>query len=148
MGPNLIVVIGMPGAGKTTYMEQLKQSGEISVFYDDFQADAPGKDKNPFLSKHFAALVKNLRLGKTVAVADIRYCDRRELNLLLAAVISAVPEIRIDLRYFENAADKCRANVSKRARKWTEQEFEYIDEYAAVYDPSSISVQLLDITQA
>lgn len=143
--PKLVIVVGLPGAGKTTYMESLERKGEIAVFYDDYQADAPEKAKSPYLSRYYSQMVAELKRGKTVAASDIRYCVQKELNALIASVISAVPETVFDIRYFKNDPDKCRANVIKRNRKSTDWEFKLIDEYSPQYDPPSLTSELMDI---
>ena len=134
MSARLIIVVGLPGSGKTTYMQKLLKDGKITAFYDDFQARAIEHDKNPYLSRHYAPLVADLRRGKSVAVSDIRYCDRSELNRLLATAISAVPDIEIDVRYFENNPKKCAINVRKRGRdNLVEHELGLITEYSENY---------------
>lgn len=136
----------MPGSGKTSYMQELLDDGKIDVFFDDFQAKAPEKDKNPRLSRHYGQAVKDLRLGKTIAVSDIRYCIRSELNNLISAVIDAVPDIEIDIRYFENDPEKCIKNVHKRARKdRIEIELKLIQEYTATYKVPTHTNSILKI---
>lgn len=143
--PKFIIVIGLPGSGKTEYLKKLKESGEVADFYDDFQAKAVEKDKNPLLSRHYSQLVAGLRRGETLAVSDIRYCVQRELNLLITAVVDAVPEVSLDLRYFKNEPDKCITNVLRRKRENAELEIKLIDEYSPQYEVPGHAVSILDV---
>lgn len=141
----MIVVIGLPGSGKTYYLQKLKDSGEVSAIYDDFQAKATEKDKNPRLSRYYGLLITDLRQGKTVAISDIRYCLQTELNLLIAAVIDAVPAITIDLRYFRNEPQKCIDNVRSRKRENAELELKLIEEYSQNYQVPGHVTSFLDV---
>jgi hypothetical protein len=138
-------LIIVPGSGKTHYLEELKNSAEISNFYDDFQAKAPEKDKNPRLSRFYSTLVAGLRHGETLAVSDIRYCVQKELNLFIAAVIDAVPEVVLDIRYFKNEPEKCKNNVRKRERHSIELELRLIDEFSPQYRVPSHAISIMNV---
>lgn len=141
----LIVVIGLPGSGKSKYMEQIKAAGEVAAFYDDFQANAIQHDKNPRLSNHYSLLLKGLRGGQTIAVSDIRYCIKEELNVLIAAVIDGVPGIALDLRYFENNPEKCIKNVNTDTHRDVSGRLEKIKELSPMYKPPGISSTVLEV---
>lgn len=146
MPARLIIIVGLPGSGKTTHMQQLLEDGEIAAFYDDFQARAIEHDKNPRLSRHFAPLVTDLRRGKSIAASDIRYCMQPELNRFLAAVIDAVPDFAIDIRYFENDPKKCAVNVRQRGREnLVDHELGLIAEFSENYRVPNHTVTTLKV---
>lgn len=141
MSAKLIVVVGLPGSGKTTYMQALKDDGEITEFFDDFQAEAYSKEKDPRLSRWYGPLLAALKQNKTVAVSDIRYCVTAELHVFLAAVLDVVPETKLDVRYFENNPEACEQNIKARARKERiELELQFVREHAPEYEISKATV--------
>ncbi|MFZ3009952.1 MAG: AAA family ATPase [Candidatus Microsaccharimonas sp.] len=135
----LTIVIGLPGSGKTTYINNLAdQNSQLSI-YDDYQGEAYNNDSDPRLSKHFGELVGNLKKAKNVIVSDIRYCIPHELNVFLGTVLSAAPNVRIELKYFENNPEACRKNILFRNREnRVDQELELLNKLTSGYVLPSI----------
>src|SRR5688572_5601278 len=69
---NLKIIIGLPGSGKTAYINSLVQKNTEFIVYDDYQGKSYGDDSDPRLSRHFGPLINDLKKGKTVIVSDIR----------------------------------------------------------------------------
>lgn len=61
----LIILIGLPGCGKTTYGNMIKDSIKNSIFYDDIE----------MLSSVIDNIKRDLLLQKTVIVASPRFCS-------------------------------------------------------------------------
>ena len=131
------IVVGLPGSGKTTYLEKKLESGEIDAFYDDYQKGAPEDDKsNPEKSPNFRALSSDIEAGRRVALADIRYCVPEELDIIQAVVKQEWPELVIVTRFFENNIEACKHNVRLRARPdYVDAELQFIDEHSPEYKP-------------
>jgi hypothetical protein len=130
----LILFVGLPGSGKSSYIQELGERNPSFSIYDDFQGQAYNHDPDPRLSKHFGPLVSDLKSGKTAVVSDIRYCAPKELNIFLSAVLSAVPNVLLQFKYFENQPEQCKENVRTRNREGRlEQELELIDNLSESY---------------
>ena len=138
---HLIIIVGLPGSGKSTYMELLRTDNPDFSFFDDYQGSAYGEDSDPRLSKHFGSLASDLKRGKTAVVSDIRYCEPGELNLFLSVVLNAAPNVTLAFRYFENAPEVCRENVTKRDREVrVEKELELIDRLSKSYAIPTVEI--------
>ncbi|HSX05084.1 MAG TPA: AAA family ATPase [Candidatus Saccharimonadales bacterium] len=135
---SLLIVVGMPGSGKTTYMQKLLSEGEIDSVYDDYQMGAAKDDKyNPRLSRNFAALRADLSQGRRVAINDISYCAAANLEWLSRVMQEEFPGIKIEQVFFENNPEACRHNVRLRGRPADRiaVELQKIDLIASQYNP-------------
>ena len=130
----LLIVVGMPGSGKSTYLQRLKDDGKIVEFYDDYQGRSHDNRPEPELSKCYTPLLAHLKKGETVAASDIRWCKEPDLHLFVAAVLRVAPEAEIEYHYFQNDPKQCKANVRRRAREGhVEHELGMIDDYSKKY---------------
>jgi len=131
----LIIVIGLPGSGKTEYLKKLKAEKKVSAFYDDFQHKAYKKDHDPRLSRHFGPLIAKLKAGQNIAISDILGTQEPYLDLLLNSVVAILPAQKIELHYFNNDPEACRINVVRRARpkETLEKELKFIEKNSPTY---------------
>lgn len=136
--PSLIIVVGMPGSGKTTYLKWLKENKKVDTVIDDYQKDpVDGNYADPIKSQHSKRLVNALRSGKRTAIADRRYCLDEELKKIVAMVSSEAPEATIEIHSFENNYTACKANILSRNRAgYVESEIAFLDEHHRDYRPS------------
>lgn len=138
---HLIVVVGLPGSGKTTYMQSLQVSNPAYVLFDDYQGKAYNSDPDPRLSEHFGHLVSVLKQGQTAVVSDVRYCDSGERNAFLGAILNAAPNVALSFTYFQNNPDLCKANIQARGREdRVRDELVLVDELTRLYAVPSIEV--------
>src|SRR5688572_17634896 len=107
----ILIVAGLPGAGKTTYLKKLLQDRVIDSYYDDFQDKSYEKSPEPQHSRYFRSVIKDLRHHKTVAIADIRYCIPENIYDLRDAIRAQVRSFEMEVRYFENNPAVCESNV-------------------------------------
>lgn len=131
--PRLIVLAGLPGSGKTTYIEGLKKQGQIDNFCDDYQY-GPTRSQMPELTDIDRQLIAGLQKGETWLVADVRYCDKSERAKLAEAMVQNVPGLKISYEYFENRPDLCELNVITRNRGVVSREQNLMYYYTKLYN--------------
>ena len=128
----LTVIVGLPGAGKSTLINKMRPRVS-GLCCEDFHANAINDSHLVEDSRHYADLIQNLRLGRNCVIADIAFCDQERRAALYDAVKRAVPDIRVEWTYFENAPDKCRRNIQRRARPGMHNDLSALDRFAGLY---------------
>ncbi len=109
----LLIIIGLPGSGKTTYFnEQLKNQYK---FYDDFISDIiNGELIDDIKKKEF-----------DICVADPRLCNFQTFLRVINIFLQIVEKSDISLILFENNKDKCICNSEKRSSKFVKKSIEF-----------------------
>jgi hypothetical protein len=111
----LVIVVGMPGSGKSHYIrEQQPQFPGICVH--DYMSNSHGHSPRFTDSRLYPNLVRALRDGKDCLIADIEYCDTWRRVEVEEVITRDVPGLEIEWRFFENDPAKCEANAERRAR--------------------------------
>jgi RNase adaptor protein for sRNA GlmZ degradation len=131
MTPNILLVAGLPGSGKTTYLCELEGRGWLC--FDDFKNAAINNSRQFRQSPHCATLLTRLREGVRCVVTDIDFChteSRREATDVLRAEVSSV-----DIRwlYFSHNVEDCAANIIRRARRSLPEDLKELSRYSACY---------------
>jgi predicted kinase len=128
----LTIIIGLPGAGKSTQIKQLRQSVS-GICVEDFHGNAfedSGDVKN---SRHFFALIEALRSGRDCIIADIAFCEPQRLNKLKEVVKEWIPAVTFEEIYFENDPVKCKRNIQLRAAEKVAKDLANLDEFSKKY---------------
>jgi hypothetical protein len=131
MNPSVLMVVGLPGCGKTTYLEELRQDGWSA--FDDFKAGAVDDSSMFCKSRSFAALLSSLREGGRCAVADIDFCRSAARTEAESVLRSMVSELQMGWHFFENDERTCEENIKRRNRDSREADLGKLHEYSRVY---------------
>ena len=126
--PTLLAIAGLPGSGKTRYINSLRSSirGHIA---DDYMGGAVGFTE----SRHIVDLARALNAGQDSLVCDILFCLPARRAEFEALIRRLVPAATIEWRFFENDPDRCLENVRRRVRIRVTREEELIRELSPQY---------------
>ena len=133
MAEKLIVVIGLPGSGKTHHLKELRDKGELDWICEDFHEDAYRNSERVVDSRYLAPLVKNLQHELVCGVADIAFCNPVRLQEFLDEIRTRVPGVEVELHCFKNDKTRCTENVEYRARESAENEKGLIERFSPNY---------------
>jgi hypothetical protein len=126
--PTLVAIAGLPGSGKSYYIDSLSVPGHVA---HDFMAGASGARLAD--SRHLVPLTRALNAGLDSLACDINFCLAPRRAELQAVIRELAPGARVEWRYFENAPDLCLANVRRRVRIRVSREEELIRKLSAQY---------------
>jgi hypothetical protein len=91
----IILFIGLPGSGKTHVSGRMCSE----IFDDIIDLDL---------------LPQQIEVDSILGICDVNFCDDKILSNAVAFFKDKYPHSRVKKHYFENAPDKCRANVVHR----------------------------------
>jgi len=131
MSENVILLAGLPGCGKTTYLCQMSQDGWL--VFDDYKAKAFDDSSAFRKSRKFRALISALRNGLRCAVADIDFCKTESREEAESVLSAEVPGVKLCWRFFENDPPACEANIRSRNRPRLQTDLEKLHGYSAFY---------------
>jgi len=109
----LIIIIGLPASGKTTYYNNnLKDNFK---FYDDFISNI--FDGN---------LINDLRKNKDdICITDPRLCNYQTFIRIMKLINEIIDKKDIQLILFENDKNKCLINAMKREKRNVNKSIEF-----------------------
>jgi predicted kinase len=128
----LTIIVGLPGAGKSSRIKKLQQS-VLGICVEDFHGKAFEDSKEVRNSRHFFALIDALRAGRDCVIADIAFCDPERLNRLKEVVKEWIPTISFEEFFFENDTEKCKRNIKSRAAEKIAKDLAHLDEFSKKY---------------
>lgn len=131
MTQKVLLIAGLPGCGKTTYLDELQGNGWL--VFDDFKAGAFDNSPAFRMSRHFAALLARLRNDVQCAVADIDFCKPESRAEAEHVLRSEVPGVEVGWCYFAHDEPACEANIMHRNRVSLETDLRELRKYSSLY---------------
>jgi len=133
--PKVTILIGLPGAGKSKYLDANFHDYCLSHrSFDDFHKDAKGDSTAFDQSQSYEPLKKKLQEGKDCVISDVEYCRCHRLTQAKEALEKLFHQLNIPLRieylYLENNPNACRHNVVDRFNEYPSRD--YLSELAKI----------------
>ena len=128
--PKLTIIVGLPAAGKSTYVKDNFPKLRPENNFDDYHYEA--KDGSPFFekSKHYLPLVRAMIRGEDCVMSDVEWCKKEKRAIVEANLkeIEDVFNVKIEKNfiYFENNPEACKKNVPNRPGRNHQEEIRKI----------------------
>lgn len=99
---NIIVIVGLPGSGKTTLANKIKEVNKDYIIIDD--------------PKNFSIDIEpHIVNGQNIILVDPNLCFDKNRDRLVELIKKLNPNIKIDWIFFENNPTKCLNNIHLRS---------------------------------
>ena len=128
----LVIVVGLPGSGKTLHLPRFKREHNAEYLRDNFKEYAFRHSPWITYSRHYVDLICHLQNGHNCVIADIDFCKNDAREEAVKAVTYHVPGVEIHWICFENNPTQCRKNAVASKQK-VEDKLAAIDAYTKLY---------------
>lgn len=124
MSQEVIIVVGMPGSGKSNYMSHLISLPEYSEYkcFDNIFGWPDGTTR-------FQLELNN---GKSILVSDIQFCNSSTLDKFVKSIPSTVS---VKYYYFSNNPEQCKKNAIARNGGSLQHQLRFIESHTKNYNP-------------
>jgi hypothetical protein len=127
----LILLGGLPGSGKSCYLEALKNRGW--KIYDDFQGNARNDSEFFRDARRFDELLGDLRPSRKCVVADIRFVHAPYRADAQRTLRTDVGPIDLQLQLFENDPAQCAQNSQRSLERDVQARLDAISHWSRHY---------------
>lgn len=113
-----IFIAGLPGSGKSFYVEKLSKELQAECF-DDYKNNAINNSGLFPFSRNFINLIASLRNNRDCIISDVDFCDpnaRAEAEMFIRELVE---QVDVEWVYFENNPTQCKKNIMLRAQSDT-----------------------------
>jgi len=138
----IVILIGLPGSGKTTYIKNVLNKDKKYKVFDDFYSNAHEsmiKTRGHIRSsRYYSELMKILSTGGKCIISDIIFCQSKKLNEL-KDFINKESRLGFDLKTFcfENNFEECKKNVIRRGVNKIHNELKFIEDNENQYSQNN-----------
>ncbi len=136
----IIMIVGLPGSGKTTWGSSFVKENPNSFFIDDISIVT--KNAKEYLEK----LKKENIFCENLLISDVFFCQKEVREKATQVIKEVFQESQIKLVFFENNIEKCNKNVEQRTklgddRKVSELIISLSKKYSIPEDAEIISIK-------
>ena len=125
-------VVGLPGSGKSTWIEQQAQGTDALVIHD-FKARSHNDDPAFHSSRHLPELIAAVESGRNSFIADIDFCRTASRNEAAAFLARAFPGVKVQWVFFEKNVAACQANARRDIDRRAQDRLAKIAEFGPQY---------------
>lgn len=106
--PEIILIAGLPGSGKTTWGSDFIKENSDSIFIDDISIITGN-------AKEFLKKIKQENIPcKNLLISDVFMCRKEVREKALKVINEVFPCAKTRVLFFENSIEKCKKNVKRR----------------------------------
>ena len=130
----LLIVVGLPGAGKSRLIDTKLRQTVTGLCVHDFHGNAFDDSSEVTKSRHFMAISEALRAGHDCIVADIEFCRRDRREIVVQTFKAWVLGLKIEYHCLKNQLERCQKNIENRNRSSAQEEKRKAEELSIVYE--------------
>lgn len=146
MSREIILVVGLPGSGKSHLIEQRYLDDAKYARFDDFKANAVLNCSSFCFSRNYPEVIREIKLGeKHVVIADVDFCANEsylEAERVLEWWLKDLgSDYKIKSIFFRNEPGKCKRNLTKDNNPDIDSRISKVEEYTQQYFPNEMKTE-------
>lgn len=143
MSREIIIIIGLPGSGKSHLIKQRFSDNAKYIRFDDFKGGAV-LDRSGFcFSRNYPEIIRQIKLGKKhIIISDIDFCVNESYLEAKRILKWWLKDLSIDYEirsiFFQNEPEKCERNLMKDNNSDIDSRISMIETYTQLYFPNTM----------
>lgn len=140
MKKEIIIIVGLPGSGKSHLIKDRFSEKERFVVFDDVQGGAVLDCPNFCFSRHYPRIVTEMILDhKSIVISDIGFCRRTSFLEVKSILTWWISEFKLNYEIhailFENNPETCKSNIERLNGNNNASRLRMINKFTIEYDP-------------
>jgi tRNA uridine 5-carbamoylmethylation protein Kti12 len=136
----IILIIGLPGSGKSTLIKNDYANETKFKVFDDFKSCAVLDCDNFAYSRYYPHLVKEIKEGsKNIVISDISFCEDKKFEEAYKILDWWITEFSFDYKIklviFKNEPAKCIKNIDRSNGRNKQKRIEMVKKFSPNFDP-------------